>query len=356
MTDALRAKIGRLLAVGLPGPTLDADTQERLIDLRPGCVILFKRNVETPEQVRGLTHDLHALPGSPIVAIDQEGGRVARIKEPLTLLPPAADIGACGDVELAYQTGRILARELRSLGIDLNFAPVLDVLSHPDNDVIGDRAYGTTPEDVSAMALAVHRGMSDGGLISCGKHFPGHGGTVEDSHFDLPIDARPRTELEATDLLPFRAAIAANVPMLLTAHVIYPALDPNAPATLSRPVTQGLLREELGFEGVIGTDDMDMKAISDHHPAGEAAVLAVEAGCDMVLVCQALESAVESRDALVDAVERGRLAADTIDRSIERIEQLSQRREATPVETCEFPCDEHRALAARIGSRESRLG
>lgn len=339
---------GTLLAVGLPGPELDSASEARLRDLAPSCVILFRRNVIDPVQLRELTSALHALPSQPLLAVDQEGGRVARLREPFTRVPAAATIGATNDPDLAYRVGLLLARELRSVGFDLDFAPVLDVVDNPQNTVIGDRAFGSTPERVVALALALHRGLRDGGILSCGKHFPGHGNTVEDSHFHLPVVQRSRQDWERIELPPFRAAVAAGVPMLLTAHVIHRALDPDRPATLSPRVVRGLLRDELGYRGVIATDDMDMKAIADHHPAGEAAILAVAAGCDMVMSCQNLDSAMIARDALADAIRTGRI--DPLP-AAERIATLrAQRPPVTPME-CPLPCAPHASLVAEIEAR-----
>lgn len=351
---APETSVGGLLAVGLPGLELDAATDARLRDIGPACVILFRRNVDSPEQLRALTRELHALPSRPFVAVDQEGGRVARLREPFTRLPPAARIGATGDPEIAYRVGRLLARELRSVGIDLDFAPVLDVCDNPVNDVIGDRGFGATPEHVTAMAIALHRGLRDGGVLSCGKHFPGHGNTNEDSHFFLPVVRRTRAEWEAVERPPFRAAIAAGIPMLLTAHVLHTALDPDVPATLSPRIVRGLLRDELGFAGVIATDDMDMKAIVDHYPAGEAAVRAVAAGCDLVMSCQSLDSALVVRDALAAALAAGSIDAQAVTQSLARIEHLREScPPAAPVD-CRLPCPEHVALVAEIENRTSR--
>lgn len=339
---------GALMAVGMPGLDLDPVTEARLRDVGPSCVILFRRNVDNPAQLRELTAALHSLPSQPLVAVDQEGGRVARLREPFTRLPPAARIGATGDPDLAYRVGRLLARELRSAGIDLDFAPVLDVCDNPANEVIGDRAYGSTPERVTEMALAVHRGLRDGGVIACGKHFPGHGNTSEDSHFFLPVVPRSRADWEATELPPFRAAIAAGVPMLLTAHVIHAALDPDLPATLSPRIVRDLLRGELGFAGVIATDDMDMKAIADHWPAGDAAVRAIAAGCDLVMSCQSLDSARTARDALAQAIASDRI---TVAAPLARIAGLKALRPPAAPPDCTLPNAAHAALVAEIEAR-----
>ena len=191
-----------------------------------------------------------------MVAIDHEGGRVLRLGEPFTQFPPAAVVGRTRNPDLAYRVGHAMGVELASVGIDLSFAPVLDVHSNPANPVIGDRAFGSDPALVSEMGIALMRGLHDGGVLSCGKHFPGHGDTEKDSHLELPVVRRSRAELEQTELVPFRAAIAAGVPMLMSAHVLYPALDPEHPATLSRAILTDLLRGELHFDGVVASDDL----------------------------------------------------------------------------------------------------
>ncbi|MFQ5668549.1 MAG: beta-N-acetylhexosaminidase, partial [Candidatus Binatia bacterium] len=239
-------RIGRLLFVGIPHDTLDEATRQVLERLQVGGVVLFRRNTGSPRDVRVLTAALHALPSRPLVAIDHEGGRVMRLGDPFTQFPAAAEIGRTRDKRLAYRIGRAMAEELSSVGIDVSFAPVLDVHSNSANPIIGDRAFGSDPALVRDMGVVMMRGLRAGGVIPCAKHFPGHGATDTDSHLELPVVQRSREELECTELLPFRAAIAAGVPMLMTAHVRYPALDA-APATLSRPILTHLLREELRF-------------------------------------------------------------------------------------------------------------
>jgi len=351
MVDSRARRIGALLAVGIPGPTIDSDTRRWLEDLQPGCVVLFRRNFVDADRVGELTDALHALASQPLVAIDQEGGRVARLTQPFTKLPAAARIGATGDPQLAYRTGRALARELRCAGVDIDFAPVLDIHSNPRNEVIGDRAFGRTPEVVAEMAIALQRGLLDGGIIPCGKHFPGHGDTIEDSHFALPSCARSRAELEARELRPFRAAITAGLPMIMTAHVVYPALDSSAPATLSPRLVQELLRDELGFEGVIATDDMDMRAVVDGYEPGEAAVLALAAGCDLVLVCQSLATAAQARDAIVAALVAGRLPESRMEEAVARMDHLRTLRPSPARSACPLPNLEHAALVTEIDER-----
>jgi len=347
MTAAeLRACVGRLLCVGIPAPHLDAATRLTLEQLQVGGVILFRRNVGTPEDVAALSGALHALPSRPLVSIDHEGGRVQRLGEPFTHFPAAAVIGRTGSADLAYRVGHAMATELGSVGIDLSFAPVLDVNSNPANPVIGDRAFGADPALVRAMGVAQLRGLRDGGVLPCGKHFPGHGDTAQDSHLELPVVRRTRAQLERTELVPFRAAIAAGLPLLMTAHVLYPALDAEHPATLSRAILTNVLRGELGFAGVVVSDDLEMRAITDHQSIGAAAVATLAAGADWLLVCQDLTKAVQARDAIESAVASGALAAESVRLASERIERLRDAPRA--VAASRLPNAAHRALVDEI--------
>lgn len=344
----LHAQIGRLLFVGIPGSTLDATTQRTLEDLHVGGVILFRRNVGTPAEIAVLTDALHALPSRPLVAIDHEGGRVQRLGEPFTQFPPTALVGRTGDPDFAYRVGRAMGTELASVGIDLSFAPVLDVNSYPANPIIGDRAFGSDPALVSTMGSALMRGLHDGGVLSCGKHFPGHGDTEKDSHLELPVVRRSRAELEQTELVPFRAAIAAGIPMLMSAHVLYPALDPLQPATLSRAILTDLLRKELRFDGVVASDDLDMRAITSHQSVGDAAVATLQAGADALLACQKLQSAVEAFTAIEEAIAKGALDTGLLTTAAARILRLRARcGDASRVE-CRLPNEQHRALIEQL--------
>jgi beta-N-acetylhexosaminidase len=217
-----------------------------------------------------------------------------------------------------------MARELAALGIDLTFAPVLDVASNPANPVIGDRAHGVTAEAAAAAALAAFRATRAVGLLTCGKHFPGHGDTAVDSHLELPIVRRDRRALNALEMVPFRRAVAARFPILMTAHVRYPALDPELPATLSPAIVTGLLRRRLGFRGVIATDDLEMRAIADHWGPGEAAVAALAAGCDLLLFCHRQDWLRDAVDAVERAVATGRLEERRIADAHRRVMALAR--------------------------------
>ena len=251
-----------------------------------GGVILFARNVESPEQVLELASATEALGAeAPAwVSVDQEGGRVARLKAPFTVWPPMATLGRAPSVDLATRFATALARELRAVGVTLDFAPVLDVNTNPDNPVIGDRALSGDAEAASALGAAIVTALQGAGVAACGKHFPGHGDTTVDSHLELPVVDHAPDRLRAVEFQPFRAAIAAGVACVMTGHVLVPTLDQSRPATLSPDVLR-LLREELGFAGAVLTDDLEMQAIARTWTVPEAAVAAVTAGCDALLVC-----------------------------------------------------------------------
>lgn len=304
---SLASLCGQLLVIGYQGPRPSAALLDALEAGECGGFIVFKRNLValtplaagTPSprddgraRVEALAATLGELarrapPGLPLLlAVDQEGGRVARLGPPVLTLPPMRALAAAAgdDADLVRRAGRALGEELQAIGFTMDFAPILDVDSNPANPIIGDRAFGREPAQAAALALAFAEGLREGGVLACGKHFPGHGDTLTDSHLELPVVRKSRAELEATELPPFRLAARSPhaVPALMTAHVVYPALDP-APATLSARVATELLRDELGFKGVLISDDLEMKALRD--PVELTAVAAVRAGCDLLLVC-----------------------------------------------------------------------
>ncbi len=287
--DALPLDVlcGQLIVGGFVGTSLSPTFAAALARGHRGGAILFKRNLSADlADVRALTAAIAAAAPAglpPLIAVDQEGGRVARFGAPLLQLPPMARIGALGDLGLAERLAERQGAELAALGFTMNFAPVLDVHSRAENPVIGDRAFGVEPARVADVGLAWARGLEKGGVLACGKHFPGHGDTTTDSHLELPRVEHARARLEEIELPPFRAAARAKIAALMTAHVVYPALDAAAPATLSPSIATGL-RGAIGFEGVLVSDDLEMKAIQ--LPVEDAATRAVSAGCDLLLVCE----------------------------------------------------------------------
>lgn len=322
-----REKIGQLFMVGFMGTTVTPDLAAFLREYKPGGVILFSRNLESVEQIVELTNALQGCsPKSPLlISIDQEGGRVSRLPKGFTIFPPCELLGRCNSSELAYAAAATIAKELKAVGINMNMAPVLDVNSNPDNPVIGDRAFGSTPDVVSELALVTAAGLQDNRVVACGKHFPGHGDTTADSHKELPVVGASRERLEAVEFPPFRRAVAAGVATMMTAHVLYQALDDRLPATLSPAVITHLLREEMKYDGVVLTDDLEMHAIVDHYGPGDAAVRAVLAGCDVLLICKDRDREVAAFEAVEKAVASGAIETQRLDQSVARIQRLKQR-------------------------------
>ncbi len=314
------------MVCGFPGIEPPPDLQSWLATNSVGGLILFKRNFGDAQQAAELIMSCTATedPSLPfLVCVDQEGGRVARFTDPIVELPAMRELAKAGDPELTTTAGTILGRQLRALGINLDFAPALDVNTNPRNPVIGDRAFGNTPEVVIEHALAFADGLHAGGVLSCGKHFPGHGDTNVDSHLALPVVRHPRGRLEEVELRPFRAAID-RLPALMTAHVIFEALD-SVPATISRRMITELLRDELGYGGAVFTDDLEMKAVSALYPIEESGLLAIEAGCDILLVCCDVEAAGRLREALADEAARQRAFRERLEQARSRADTLRRR-------------------------------
>lgn len=289
----------------LEGVTLTEDERELLRHPAAGGIILFSRNYESPEQLRALTHEVHELRRPRLlIAVDQEGGRVQRFREGFTRLPPAVWYGNLFEDqpkrarEAAHLLGWLMASELRACGVDFSFAPVMD-LANPISNVIGDRGFHSKPDVVSDLAGHWMSGVREGGMPNVGKHFPGHGSVAEDSHYALPIDTRRFEDLLMEDLIPFERLIGNGMEAVMPAHVIYKEIDPN-PAGFSSFWLQQILRQRLSFEGVIFSDDLNMAAAGAGGDYRERARAALEAGCDMALVCNNREAAIEVLDELKD--------------------------------------------------------
>lgn len=341
---------------GFPGTSLTVELRALAREFSLGGVIYFARNVEEPAQVAEVSREIATLTNelAPWVGVDQEGGRVARFKHGFTRWPPMSTLGRSGDVDLARQFARALAVELRAVGVTLDFAPVLDIFTNPKNTVIGDRALAERAEDVATLGVALIEELQRGGIAACGKHFPGHGDTLADSHHDLPLVEHDPDRLRAVEFVPFRAAIAADVASLMSCHVLVPAFDEMRPGTLSPTIVEGLMRDELGFDGLIFTDDMEMKAITARLPVPEACVAAIAAGCDAVLVCSGnhdLQAA--TIEALIRAVERGELPYARVERALARQRRAKERFLApapTPTGplTSALATDAHQAVADQM--------
>lgn len=324
------SRLGNLLLTGFPGKKLTDPVAARLAALRPAGVVLFSRNVGTPDELRTLTRDLRRLLGADaIISVDQEGGRVARLRAPFTEWPPMREVGTLAGTKFSQRIGFALGQELASVGINTDFAPVLDVDSNPKNPVIGDRAFAAEPARAARLALAFAAGLKEAGILACGKHFPGHGDTQQDSHFGLPIVNRSRRQLDRIELAPFRRAVRAGLPFLMTAHIVYPQLDPENPATLSRTILHDLLRQKIGFAGVIASDDLAMDALSSVGGVGRRAVAAIGAGCDLILACQRLGDGEKALATLASAERRGHLDPAALRASLSRVRALRRRLAST---------------------------
>ena len=328
MSRYLRRRVGQMIMTGFSGPSLPADVRKLAREFGLGGVILFARNIEAPQQVAELSHDAQTLTEDlPLwVSVDQEGGRVTRLREPFTIWPAMQTLGRCGNVRLATRFGEALANELSSVGISLDYAPVLDVNTNLDNPVIGDRALSDDAAEVGRIGAAIIDALQTGGVAACGKHFPGHGDTSVDSHHDLPVVDHSLDRLDEVELVPFRAAVASNVAMLMTAHVLYPSIDSERPATLSRHIVTELLRDKLEFAGVIATDDMSMQAIAKDWTVEQSTVAAVAAGCDLVLLCAPdPEAQLKALEALIYAVEDGTLSERRVEDALTRLRRAKER-------------------------------
>jgi len=298
---------GQLIVGGFDGATLPARYEKALRAGLRGGAILFRRNLPSVEAAAALCEQIReaAEPSRPpFIGVDQEGGRVARLPAPFLKLPPMRALGAIGELDLVRRAARAVGRALAAVGFNLDFAPVLDVDSNPDNPIIGDRSFGRDPAWVGACGVAFAQGLEAEGVLACGKHFPGHGDTSVDSHVGLPIITHERSRLDAIELVPFRAAAEAGVATLMSAHVVCEALTPGVPATLSRAICVDLLRGELGYRGVLFSDDLEMAAVAERHAVEASAVLAIEAGCDALLICKDEDAQDRAHEALVRRAER----------------------------------------------------
>ena len=346
-------RAGELLIVGFEDKTAPAEVLARIRERRLGGVVLFARNLGTLDEIEALTRSLgDAVPaGDPplVISLDQEGGRVQRIKAPFPHWPPMASLGQRNDQALCEAVGRAMGEEVAAVGFNVDFAPVLDVHTNPANPIIGDRAFGTAPGGAARLALAFWRGLESAGVRGCGKHFPGHGDTATDSHLELPRVDRALAQLRQVELAPFLAAARAGVPMFMTAHVLFPSVD-EQPATMSRRWLTEILRGELGYRGVIVSDDLDMKAIADHFDVGATAVNSLRAGADCFLACRDPRIQSTTEEALDRAATADPLVRARLEESGAHLRAFRATLATTAPATGAWkrlPLDGHAALAAR---------
>ncbi|WP_409228895.1 beta-N-acetylhexosaminidase [Gudongella sp. SC589] len=323
----LQEKIGQLLMGGFEGTEISQREVSLIEDYHIGGFIFFGRNITDEEGRRNLIRDLKSINyNSPIplfLAVDEEGGSVTRLSGIFRNLPPQSRLGERGDPDTAYEYGAIQGEKLGRLGFNVNFSPVLDVDSNPDNPVIGNRAISQNPGVVSELGIKVWKGISDQGVVPVGKHYPGHGDTDVDSHTLLPVIDKSKEELLSTELIPFQASIDYGIPALMVGHLLIPALD-DKPASLSGIIMKELLREDQGFDGVLFSDDLTMGAIVGSMTVSEAAVEFIAAGGDVALICHGETNLVEAFEAIEAAVGEGSLLEEDIDCKVVRIIRLKE--------------------------------
>jgi len=360
--DVVR-RVGQRFMVGFEGFTASTDVKALIREFGVGHLVLFARNVAGPEQVADLVRELQSVARDAgqeqplLVAVDQEGGRVARLKDPWTTWPSARAVGQAGSEETARLMAQALAEELEACGIRYDFAPCVDVDTNPRNPVIGDRSFGDDPELVGRLGVAMIRGFQENGVAACAKHFPGHGDTDVDSHLDLPSVEHSRSRLDDVELRPFRKAIEAGVATVMVSHLLVREIDDALPATLSRKIVTGLLREELGYSGVVVTDALEMKALAKHWTPAQISVLATKAGCDLLALCSGHDAQVEAMESLIRALEAGEIPFKEAEAADSRVRALKERflagtHDPDPKRARQAAGrGEHRALAESIAVR-----
>jgi beta-N-acetylhexosaminidase len=334
--DSLSAELAGYLAQGLAG------------------VALYPRNFSSVERLRELTAEIRRAAGRPVlIGIDQEGGTRFALPEPFTAWPSAAELGRVGDPALTEQVARAMAVELRAVGCNLNFAPMLDLHVNSESPVTKDRSFGADPQRVAKMGVAFDQGLRAGRVLSCAKHFPGHGDTVVDPHLDLPVFMGSIERLKSAELIPFAAVVASGGPVVMTAHILLPLIDAENPASLSRTVLHGVLRKQMGFDGVILADDLGMGAIVKRYGTGEAAVQTLRAGTDIAMLCHDWSAVAPAIDAVRTAREKKQFDSSEWDASLDRIERACVQAELPapdlPLEV--LACSDFRGLAAYLRSR-----
>lgn len=321
----IRKSLGQHFFIGLKGLTLLSEEKKFIIENNVGGVVLFGRNIQSPEQVHTLCSEIaslrHQMPDkAPIfISIDQEGGRVARIKAPLTVWPPLSKLGDIDNPTVSFHVMHRIGTELKALGINLDFAPCIDVFTNPKNTVIGDRAISHEIDKVTKHASALVRGFIKADVVPCVKHFPGHGNTLIDSHEDLPIENVSLQELESTSLLPFKKAFKSRADLVMMAHILFPQIDPDYPATLSEIFIKKILKENCKYRGLITTDDLGMKALTKHHSTEDIATRALQVGVDFLLYCNDHDAPPVAMEALIHACEMRKINSDQVSANAQRI-------------------------------------
>ncbi len=360
---SLQQQIGQMIISGFHGTTITPETEDLIRNRNIGGLILFGRNFESPNQLYHLIKDLQSLalssnPEWPLfISVDQEGGRVARLKSPFTDYPPLCCLGEAQSESLTIRFAKALAIELLEVGINMDYAPVLDVHTNPKNPVIGDRAFSSSPYETAKLGNAFIQGFRQAGIIPVGKHFPGHGDTHLDSHLDLPYVNRSKEVLENVELIPFKETIEKGLDVLMTAHVVYSQWDEENPATFSKTILQNILRKQLGFKGIIISDDLEMKAVEKYFPLDSIPRLGLEAGLDIFLVCHNLDKVKELQDLIVKSVDAGKVTHKRIEESLTRILKVKNNMAVlppTPPQPQKWK-ESHQKLAEEMRTHLSKL-
>lgn len=321
----LNELIGQHMLIGVSGLTLTNDEKKFIIENNISGVVLFARNLSTPEQIRDLCAEIQSLrhkmaSKAPLfIGIDMEGGRVHRLKAPFTQWPPLKTVGDLDAPTVAFHFANRMGLELMAVGINLDFAPCVDVFTNPANTVIGDRAVSSDPYQVEKMASALVRGYIKSGVLSCAKHFPGHGHTIIDSHEELPVEDADLKRLHEVELVPFKKALRSRVDMVMTGHILFKSVDKDWPVTLSEFFLKKMLRDELKYKGLIITDDLDMKAMAKHYDKGFIPVRALQAGADLILYCNEPESPPVAIETIMTAVAQGQHPKAELEYTLNRI-------------------------------------
>ncbi len=357
---SIRNVCGQHFFIGISGPALTNDEKQFVVKNNISGVTLFGRNIQTPEQLHALVTELqslrHQMPDkAPLfIAIDMEGGRVARLKKPFTEWPPVGKIGAIDSATLAFKFTEAMGNELRAFGINLNFAPCVDVLSNPKNELIGDRSLGSNPEVVAKLASALVRGFIKSDIIPCAKHYPGHGNTIVDSHFDLPVENASLEILRNRELIPFKKTFRARLDFVMTAHMMFPEIDPNWPVTLSQKFLKDILRGEYRYRQFVITDDLDMKALTKKYSVPDIPVFALRAGADFLLYCNEPSSPPVGLESVEKAIRDGKIVKSEMEERYKKILDFKSKKltnpDPRPLETAlkTINSDEHKVLADMI--------
>lgn len=320
----VKSLVGQLFLIGFNGYSVPNDFKKLIQDYNLGGTIYFKRNVQSPAQLAELSNEIQfSCRGKDtpplLISIDHEGGKVNRLVKPFTKFPGNDYLGELGSPKVGFEFGAILGKELKAVGINVNYAPVVDVNTNEDNPVMKNRMFSADPEVCGRLGSAVCRGIQKMGVMAVAKHFPGHGDTTEDSHFALPRVDKTLQQLDEMELIPFKRVIRSRVEGIMTAHILNPNLDKDYPATLSVKTIEDLLRKELRFSRLVITDDMEMKAISDHYGPEEAAILAVQAGCDILIYRGDAGIHVGAMEAVIKAVESKAIPLALVEKAVARI-------------------------------------